>query len=452
MQLVDASVLEACGINQADKVLVGLSGGADSVALLHNLQQCLRKNLLKGLSAAHLHHGIRSGSAVSDAAFCRRLCHEMGIPLAVGHVNVPGYVRDHSMSVEQAARHLRYAFLREQAEQAGASCVAVAHHAGDQAETILMHLIRGSARTGLAGMRMRNGDIVRPLLTHTRHDIEAYLAENGITYCTDETNAELHATRNRIRHELLPYMEGFNPRISFALCRMAEHMAADEDYFSAIAKEALESSRRGSGYIRDKIAVLPKPIQSRVVMALVSDCLCGDVVSSDVQRVTALLTARTGSCIQLRGGHAAWLENEILCLGKVPHAQFYETAFIPYGETILPGSRFISKRAERFEKTTDGFSVCVNAAKIPQDAVVRTRRDGDRFFPFGAPGRRLLSDYLTDRKCPRTKRDMPLLCDGDEVLWVAGYSVSERLRVNTATEDIMQIWYEEDMADAFDAR
>jgi len=172
MQLLDATVLEACGISPVDTVLVGLSGGADSVALLHSLQQCLRDNLLSGLSAAHLHHGIRGESAVADAAFCARLCSQWNIPLAVGHVDVPLFARENSVSIEQAARKLRYAFLHEQAMQAGASCIAVAHHAGDQAETILMHLMRGSARAGLAGMRMQNGDVIRPLLKQSRHDIE----------------------------------------------------------------------------------------------------------------------------------------------------------------------------------------------------------------------------------------------------------------------------------------
>lgn len=451
MRLVDAETLKVCGLRPADSLLVGLSGGADSVALLHSLCACQNDGQLLGLGAAHLHHGIRGASADADAAFCEALCREWEIPLVIGRVDAPGYAKAKGQSLELAARELRYAFLREQAAKFGADAIAVAHHADDQAETLLLHLMRGSGRTGLAGMRMRSSDIVRPLLHTRRRDIEAYLAENGLSACSDETNALLDAARNRVRHELLPEMERFNPRIREALCRLAAFMAADEDYLDALAQTALRNAALAEGYARRMLKELAEPIRSRALLRLLRDCQEGEVRSSDVRRVEALLGANTGSAIQLKGGRAAWLENDALMLGLMPGEQRFETPFIADGETRLPQGRLYAAPARSFQKPADGFMACVRASAIPQDAVVRTRRDGDIFFPFGAPGKKLLSDYLIDRKCPRTRRDMPLLCGGGEVLWVIGFSVSERLRVTEDTQDLLLIRYEEDGPDGDDA-
>lgn len=448
MRLVDAETLQACGIQPSDSLLVGLSGGADSVALLHSLCACQNEGQLRGLYAAHLHHGIRGASADADAAFCEALCQKWDVPLVVGRVDAPGCAKAKGQSLEQAARELRYAFLRERAAAFGANAIAVAHHADDQAETLLLHLMRGSGRTGLAGMRMRTADIARPFLHKRRCDIEAYLAENGLSACSDETNALLDAARNRIRHELLPEMERFNPRIREALCRLAAHMAVDEAYFETVVDAALLDAALPSGYTREMLCKLAEPIRSRALLKLIRDCQDGDVAFSDVRRLEALLGAHTGSSIELKGGRAAWLENDALMLGVMPRAQHFETPFIALGETRLPKGRLYAGPARGFTKPPDGFLACVRASAIPPDAVVRTRRDGDVFFPFGAPGRKLLSDYLIDRKCPRTRRDMPLLCDGAEVLWVIGFGVSERLRVHEDTENLLSIRYEEDGPDA----
>lgn len=451
MRLVDAETLKACAIRPTDSLLVGLSGGPDSVALLHSLYTCQNDGQLGGLSAAHLHHGIRGASADADAAFCEALCQKWNVPLVIGHVDAPGYAKAKGQSLEQAARELRYAFLREQAAASGADAIAVAHHADDQAETLLLHLMRGSGRTGLAGMRMRSADVVRPLLRKRRCDIEAYLAENGLSACSDETNALLDAARNRVRHELLPQMERFNPRIREALCRLAEHMAADEEYFWPLVDAALHDAALDGGHSRKMLIGLAEPIRSRVLLRLLRDCQGGEVSFSDIRRVEALLGANVGSSIELKGGRAAWLENDALMLGFLPQARCFETPFVALGETWLPGGRLYAETARRFTKPVDGFSACVRGSAIPPGAVVRTRREGDRFHPFGAPGKKLLSDYLIDRKCPRTRRDMPLLCDGDEVLWVIGFTVSERLRVYEDTEDLLWIRYEEDGPDADNA-
>ncbi|MDO4572254.1 MAG: tRNA lysidine(34) synthetase TilS [Clostridia bacterium] len=320
-RLLDAEALAASGIRPQDRVLVGLSGGADSVALLHALRLCMEQGRIQSLGAAHLVHGIRGESAERDAAFCERLCRDWDIPFFLGRADAPAQARLRGQTLEQAARELRYAFLRERAAGFQAGCIAVAHHADDQAETLLLHLMRGSGRTGLCGMRMRADDIARPLLKRRRRDIEAYLKDNGLEHCTDETNAGQDAARNRVRHALLPLMESFNPRLTEALCRLAAHMLEDEDYFSARVDAALEAARLPQGYARRQILALPGPLRARALLRLLRECLDGDVCEADIRRLEALLPAATGSAIELRGGRTAWLENEALLLGAQPAAR-----------------------------------------------------------------------------------------------------------------------------------
>ena len=450
MRLVDAAALSACGVKPSDALLVGLSGGVDSVALLHSLRVCQSEGMIRDVYAAHLNHGIRGTAAKEDAAFCSKLCKGWGTTFLLGETDAPGYAGREGLTLEQAARNLRYAFLRQQAVEKKTAFIAVAHHADDQAETLLLHLMRGSGRAGLVGMRRVSGDILRPLLAWRRRDIEMYAAQHMLPYRIDETNALLDAARNRVRHTLLPQMELFNPRVTEAICRLAAHMAEDEDYLAALATDAAKETALNRGHSRSRIAALPGSIRARVLLQLLRENLSGDVCETDVRRLDALLTARTGSCIEFRHGKAAWLENDALVLGTAMQPRYFETPFIPNGETVLLGGRMIAEQASRFEKGENGFSVCVNAGAIPPNAIVRTRRDGDQFFPFGAPGKRLLSDYLIDRKCPRIHRDMPLLCADDEVLWVVGYSVSERLRVGADTEKLISIRYEEDGLHEFD--
>lgn len=445
MRLIGEAELAACGIGEGTRILAGLSGGADSVALLYELCRLRGSGRIAEVYAAHLNHGIRGAQADADAAFCEALCKARGITFVSRRVDVPAYARENGLSLETAARTLRYAFLREQCAVLPTDCIALAHHADDQAETVLLHMLRGSGTAGLSGMRMKSGDLVRPLLHVTRGAIETYLSQLSQDYCTDETNAQLDAARNRVRHALLPALETYNPRVREALCRLAEASAADEDYLSALAgKAAADAALPGGGYDRDALAALPPPVRGRVLLSLLRETLDYDVSAADVRRLSALLYAQNGCCIELRGGHAAWVENGALCIGTSRRPASFETPFVRGGETLVPGGRLLAAAVRTFTRPADAYSVCADAGKLPLNTAVRTRREGDCIFPLGGPGRKSLSDYLIDRKCPRSKRDMPLLCDGSEVLWVVGGALSERLRVNEKTKNIISISFEED--------
>lgn len=442
MELLNVAMLHACGVRKTDAVLVGLSGGADSVALLVSLCDMRSAGQIRAVHAAHLHHGMRKLTADADMAFCEALCGQLGVPLIAERADVPRYAAQNRIGEELAARRLRYAFLAKAKAAAGADCIAVAHHMDDQAETVLMHLLRGSGLNGLCGMRPRNGDIVRPLLTLDRARIEAYLTERAQPWRTDETNLGGENERSRMRTALMPLLRTFNPAVTEALCRTAGYAQADEAYLADMAEAAWREVGSGDAANRARTAALPGAIRMRVLMRLMRLCDLDALTHADVTRLDGLLTAQTGTCIQLRDGRSAWVDAERLHVGVYPACMAYETAFCGLGETVLPnGGVLTAELADAFQMPRDGNEAYMDMAALPDGLSVRTRRNGDRFHPLGAPGMRKLSDYLTDRKVPLAQRDMPLLCAGDEVLYVIGFTVSERVRVKPDTQQILHIMY-----------
>ena len=227
-----------------------LSGGADSVALLHALAASARERGLP-LHAAHLDHRLRSDSG-DDAAFCRELCERLGVPLVTAGADVAGRAAREGLGLEEAARLERRAFLRRVQRQAGASAVALAHTRDDQAETVLMRVLRGSGRSGLAAMRARTRHFIRPLLDVSRADVLDYLAAHGLAWREDPSNRDLRFTRNRVRHELLPYLERhFNPRLRETLARSAGFIADESDVLAAQARALLRRAADGEALRRD---------------------------------------------------------------------------------------------------------------------------------------------------------------------------------------------------------
>ena len=437
-RLIGETELAACECNPTDLVLVALSGGADSTALLLSMHALLLEGKIRGLFAAHLNHGIRGESALRDQRFCEALCERLSIPLATEKANVPAYAKEHGQSLEQAAREVRYDFLRRAKTCFGASVIATAHHRGDQAETLLLNLIRGSGTTGLGGMKFRNGAVIRPMLHASREEILAFLAERGETFCEDETNAENSATRNRIRNELLPMLRTINPAIAQTLCKTAELLAQDEALLSEMSAQAEATILRGDGLNRAALAKLPQPIASRIVRKRLFH-LIGAVSEADIRRVFALANAQTGTMIELAGGNAAWVDSEALLIGVYPEALDFEVPFVIDGETATPRGMWMSKRTGTWHIPKDGYEAFLDFEKLPKDLVVRTRRDGDRFYPLGAPGEKKLGDVLTDKKIAKERRDIPLLCAGNQVFFACGLTISEHAKVTPDTREILHI-------------
>ncbi|MBQ1683884.1 MAG: tRNA lysidine(34) synthetase TilS [Clostridia bacterium] len=436
MLLWTDSTWTACGVSERDGVLVALSGGADSVALALELYELYRNGRILRLEAAHLHHAIRGTDADADASFVTELCKRLDLPLCTERIDVPRAAKESGQSVELAARNMRYAFLERVRTNRHLDCIATGHHRDDQAETLLLHLLRGSGTDGLAGMRIRSGKLIRPLLHTSKEEILAYLKERRQSFCIDATNFETDATRNRIRLNIIPALETVNPSIKRSLAETAAHIAEDTDYLNMLKEDA----KRTCGTNREKLRSLPKPIRLRVLRDLLP---YQDFTHADLDRLDALLRGNTGDTATLKNGVIAWLDADDLRIGK-PENKPFSIPVPRQGCIKLPKGTLSVETAEYAAIPCSGSDAYLDADRIKGGVTARNLRIGDRFTPLGMQGTKLLSDYLTDRKVPRFERDMPVLCDEQGVVWVAGYTVDERMRVTADSKHILHYHYEED--------
>ena len=433
--------LALCGVRKEDRVLVAFSGGADSTALLLLLLEEASLGRIQEIQAAHLNHGIRGKDAEHDAEFCRNFCIMHEIPFHYEFADVPAYAEASGRSLEDAGRLLRYSFLEKVRKECGCTVIAVAHHKDDQAETVLLHLIRGSGLRGLTGMRYRSGWIVRPLLGYSRNQIEEYLKGLGQEWCSDSTNNDERYTRNQIRCSIIPALRKINPSIEGTLSNLAQNCSEDEDYLEETARRMYSSIYQNNGLVRKKFQALEKPFRIRIIRMELMRLLDCDFTSSDLQRIDDLiLNGKNGKEIQLHGKKRVWLENNLIRFGEEYHNQVLCFPFrigerIPFGERIV-----YAEEVSGYSVPPEEGTIFLDIESIPPDTVIRNRRLGDRFFPLGAPGDRKLSDYLIDRKVPLRERDnLPLLAAGNRILGIPGYTVSEQAKVFPGTKKIVKI-------------
>lgn len=439
---VESYILSNGLLKRGDSALVGLSGGADSVALLTVLTRLAPKYGWQ-VSAAHFNHGIRGESADADEAFCRDLCEANGVPFYSEKADVPAYAKENGLSVETAGRILRYAFLEKVRKRAGACCIAVAHHMNDNAESILLHLLRGSGLAGLLGIKPKRDDIIRPLLGCSKEEIEDYLENEGVLYRTDETNLVPEGSRNRVRLELIPYIEKHvNPAIVETLCSMSELLLRDEEHLMKEARAAYESAKAEDGLIRSEVAALPYPIKTRVIRLALADAgALVDIERKHIEAIAELLSARTGARLTLPGIEAR-TSYDLIKFGRPVPVREFETP-LREGLVNTPLGLFRIERIEGTEGFEKSTTVCFidadKAGRLPDPLVIRTRRDGDRFTPVGAPGSKKLKEHLIDRKIEREKRsEIPLIASGSEVLFVTGIASSDTVKVDAGTKRMIK--------------
>ncbi|MDD3920925.1 MAG: tRNA lysidine(34) synthetase TilS [Eubacteriales bacterium] len=442
-----ARALSANDVGAGTHVLAAVSGGADSVALLcllQNLKECGKIGIV---SAAHFHHGIRGSEADADEAFVRELCKTLRVPYYAGHGDVPNMAKETGETLEEAARNARYSFLRQVKESCGATYIVTAHTMNDQAETVLMHILRGSGTAGLCAMKQNAGDILRPMLDIQRAEIEAYLMEKGQDYRTDSSNASMAYTRNRVRHELLPLLqERFNPSIIPALHRLSEHAAEDEALLNEMAAQALRKAEAGENrYDRNMLLELPPPIQIRALrLALSKVNALFDMEETGFLRLAALLDGKTGGKLALPNGQWAYTSYALICFGALPKKpEPFCVRLQMQGVTETPHGTFIAETVSVRGICADNKVAYLDADRLPKDTVVRSREAGDSIQPLGMRGTKALKDYFIDKKLPQWQRDVPLICSGQQVIFVPGCGISEKYRVRADTKTILRIAYQE---------
>lgn len=424
-------------------LLIGVSGGADSMALLHCLVHWPDKGLR--LSVAHLHHGLRGAEADRDAAFVQQYCEAHQIPVYVKQVDVVAEAKKQHVSVETAGRQLRYAYFEQIRADVGADYIITAHNADDQSETVLMHLLRGCGIDGLCGIPAVRERIRRPLLCCTRAEIEAYCLENGIDYVTDGTNADMQYTRNRIRHQLLPALREVNPSVDEALTRLAAHAAEDADYLRQKATEALEAAETDKGWAVSAFTEQPIPIRRRMITLLLKDLHLPNREETHILAIEQALNSGVGEVS---------LPNTWVCFVSQGQMRFLprdwgEDVPAEIAVTTLPfseqfGAHPFTLSLVSADEGQNVHNLFVNAvvdyATIRGKLYVRSRREGDYFHPAGRNVGKSLKKLMNEWQIPACDRGhVPLLCDEEGVVLVPGYGCDERVKPTENTKHFL-VW------------
>ncbi len=437
-------------------LLVGVSGGPDSVCLFHILSS-LQTALGFRLSAAHMDHMLRGKSSKDDVAYVAGLCDRHKVALYHEAVDVASYKRSNRLSLEEAARECRYAFFGRAAEEAGTRVVVLGHTSDDQVETVLMHVLRGAGLAGLRGMApvSHRGALLvaRPLLGTLRVETEAYCAEAGLMPRQDASNMDRRFLRNRLRLDTLPALRDVNPRVDAALLRLAENAGSAGEAIEAMvsekwpllvrgASEGVALDRRGLAQLHDALAA---EALRRAVLE-VAGSLKG-ISSEHIARLLALANGPTGRRTRLPHGIEAMVDYEVLHIARSRDLESPPVGFggsypvrFP-GQARVPDWEVRSEVVPRAQGSKPGGLIAeMHPGLRGTEAWVRSRRDGDRFKPAGMRGSKKLQDFLVDSRVPRAKRDsVPLLCDPEGILWVVGYRLDQRALPPVEADRVLRV-------------
>lgn len=423
-------------------VIVGLSGGADSVCLLKLLKEYKKQQEFQ-LYAVHVNHHIRGEEAVRDEEFSKAVCKKLEVPFTVFHYDVPQIAKEEKLSLEEAGRNVR----REAFEKAmrnikvsGRKRIALAHHENDNAETVLHNLMRGSGAAGLGGIRPVSGEkdsYIRPLLFVKRAEIEKYLKGQGISWVTDSTNEETEYTRNKIRHQIIPVIEEINPQAVSCIGRAAENMWKIEEYLQEQTDILYRKyvKKTGDTFCIAKECFSEKEImQSYLIMRVLEQASKGkkNITATHIEAVRRLFKGRTGASVSLAWGLTA---NQVY--GDV-HIQSRKEE--ENGIYTLEWETFPYEKQQIPEKT---YTKWFDYDKIKNSPCVRTRRQGDYLTVNSEGGRKKLNRIFIDEKIPAEMRDrLPVVAVGSEILWIPGGRMNEKYKITSTTGRVLELHYQ----------
>ena len=422
------------------RLLVALSGGADSVFLLLAL-----KELGYQVEALHCNFELRGVESDGDEAFCRRLCRANGIPLSVRHFRTKNYAQRHALSIEMAARRLRYDWFREMQSSRGAEAVCVAHHRDDNIETMLLNLVRGTGIHGLTGMKsdsIQDGlRILRPMLPLARQDIEEWLTQRGQTWVTDSTNLQADAAqRNLIRLRLLPLLEEMNPRVRVSLAENIHRFTEAETLYDVAVSEALQRILDAEGNVDISSLELEKSPQT-----LLQEWLHPfGFNTSQVSEIYLGLHGESGH-IWNSATHRLLRDRGRLVLQEISPSSSEETVLPLDGLFIASNEVRLLVRRQAVDSASfiiprDNRSACFDLEKLELPLTIRPVREGDRMQPFGLDGTRLVSDIMTDRKLSLFEKERQMVVlSGERIVWLVGQRVAAGAEVDDTTRHAMTL-------------
>ncbi|MDQ6420714.1 tRNA lysidine(34) synthetase TilS [Paenibacillus sp. LHD-117] len=429
-----------------DKIVVAVSGGADSMALLHLLHALAGPRRLR-IVAAHVNHGFRGEESEAELALVRAYAERLGVPCETAELNLATYIEENRLNLQAAAREKRYAFLHRIAEQYAAASIALAHHADDQAETVMMRIIRGAGLGGLSGIPVKrsenNVELIRPLLRMNKSDLLRYCEEQGIPYCTDSSNLERHYFRNQVRLDILPYLSRFNPQLPLSLQRLAEVAGEEDDFLAGEAGRLFGSivqADQGEYAVRcNELWGLHVALQRRLIKLILS-YLSQDTenISFDgIERMRFAAAPDAPSTWRMDAGSGVrclreyesmrWLKAPLAGMDRNPGSYSYE---IREGMAYLNAEsagwtfmfQWLDPEADGQRKAVSRGEALFDASQLSFPLRIRNRRPGDRIQVLGLNGSKKVQDMFVDEKIPPSGRESyPLLCDAEgRLLWIPG--------------------------------
>lgn len=440
-------------LQPGDGVVIGVSGGPDSMALLRVLWE-LRQELHLSLYVAHLNHGLRP-EGEEEKKFVQKAAVTLGLPFFYQKADVVAWQKERNIPLQEAAREVRYAFLNEVAQKLGASKIALGHTADDQVESIVMRFLRGSGSRGLAGIPpVRDAIYIRPLLECWRGQIEDFLQKKKISFVTDPSNRYLHYLRNRIRHELIPLLKMYNPNLSHTLWQMAEIFRAEEEYWESLLQEkfsAFVRQQKKDALILDipLLQKLPLAMQWRVMRQAIRDCLghlrrIGFIHVLDITRL--IQSPEPNKTLLLPHGLRITKSYQTLTLAlhtEQPPSFSYQILGPGYVEIPEIGRAMnleITSHPPLSKGTASPNVALLDFDHLDFPLLIRSFRPGDRIQPLGMEKEKKIKDLFIDLKIPvRQRRLIPLLFKNDQILWVAGIRLDHRARLKPETQRVLRV-------------
>jgi tRNA(Ile)-lysidine synthase len=443
-------------------LVVAVSGGPDSVCLLHLLVD-LREKLNVSLHVAHLNHQLRGAESEADAQYVADLARKLDLPATIEQRDVKAYQAQQRLSLEEAAREVRYTFLAQVAESIGTDQVAVGHTVDDHIETILMHLIRGSGTRGLRGLQPSSRwqsplghrlTVIRPLLSVGREETTNYCQQHQLKPRIDTSNLSLLPLRNRIRQQLIPLLQSYNPQVREALLRTAR-IAADDLAFldkevARLWDRVAREQEKSVILDKERFLELPSALQRHLLRNAMEKLLGNlkDIEARHIEEIMAALNKPAGKRISLPEGLIFSIEYDKYVLSPDPANlspfPILEAEFalkIP-GKAPLPGWQVVAEiiGREKMNEKDNGFTAYFDLDKAGKQLTVRTRQPGDRFQPLGMNQPKKLNEFMIDAKIPRTwRRRIPIVCSPQHILWVVGWRIDERVKVIETTQRVLRL-------------
>jgi len=447
-------------IQPGDKILAAVSGGPDSVCLLQILFE-LRQELGITLHAAHLNHQLREEESEGDALYVADLAEKLKIPFTIGKRDVAAYQLENKLSLEEAAREVRYGFLYEVMKETGSDCVAAGHTMDDQVETILLHILRGTGIRGLRGLKSKQAlrliegeiNIIRPLLEVKRSETEEFCIRANLFPRNDSSNESYSMLRNRVRHELLPILRKYNPSVCESLLRISSVAADDLSYLDIVTEQSWQDIIKRSGNTlivdRNQFRGLHNSLKRNLLRCAIEN-LTGtlkDIETRHIEEVMQALNKPAGRSVNLPYGLVFYIDYDRYLLGTdieaispYPELKGQYKIGIPtddvYGEWRVEAELYYGNSIKEALEQSDEekLTACFDYEKTGDDIIMRPRRRGDVFQPLGMDSLKKVGEFMVDARVPRPwRKRIPVFCSSGQIIWLAGLRIDERVKVTSGT-------------------